>query len=138
MIHLSKKEVEELFNNSEHACNFFNGKLSIKLYRSIVDLECKIVRWCHHYVDDINKRREVIDLFKKKFGNDTYTFTGWVKYTNYGIRTSNDVKIMFSSSSRGTSWQIENNTPINKIFPALQELHDYLYDKNAWYKVEGE
>lgn len=138
MIHLSKKEVRELFNNSEHTCWFFNGELCNNLYREIIDLECEVVKWCHHYIDDINKRRDVINLFKKKFGSDTHTFTGQVKYTNYGIKTSNGVKIMFSSSTRGTSWQIDNTTLAKDILPALQELRDYLYDKDTWYKTGGE
>jgi hypothetical protein len=87
-----------------------------------------------------NDAKAVNEIHKKKLGPNTYTYDTWVRNTNWGIETSNGIKFMLVKSSRGTHLEIltEGKEGIEidwkLITPAMQEVIDYLYDTNKWYK----
>lgn len=111
----------------------YNSDISQPEYFMITTLERKIPQWYRDYNISCNDRRQVIDIHKKKFGPNTYTFVGNVKHTNWIVESSTCMRMMIDDSTRGTGLNLENIIQPTDIATVLQELCDYLYDHNAWY-----
>lgn len=131
MIFLDKRQTKKLLSESSPPVNlYFNDRdEQVKLLK----LMCLFPQWYNSYGISVNERGKVREIHKKKLGTNTYTFLTWVKNTNWGLEMSNGIKILFTYSTRGCDFQIENTSDLTKVVPAIQELHEYLYNQNSWH-----
>jgi hypothetical protein len=131
MIFLDKKQTKKLLSESTPPVNLYFDDRDEQV--KLLKLMCSFPQWYNSYNISVNERGKVREIHKKKLGTNTYTFLTWVKNTNWGLQTTNGIKILFTYSIRGCDFQIENTSDLTKVIPAIQELREYLYNQNSWH-----
>ena len=133
---LNKKQTKDLHGRMMPPINLYNADrdgFPHSEYQEFLNLMCTIPQWYNKHNVSVNDRGEVRAIHKRKLGTDTYTFVGWVKHTCWGIECSNGVQIILSNSVEGTDLEVYENSDRKLVNAAVEELSDYLYDKNKWY-----
>ena len=130
---LSKKETKELLENSFSPSMLYNEKKVWSVFDkfrhlALLRLQSKICNWHSEKGFDCNDdKMKMRKYLRERFGKNSHTFMGWVRYTNWGVEID-DVKIIVEHSVRGTTIKVHKNTQINKVNSAVKKLLNYLLE----------